>query len=81
MSARQEIREQIVNTYGEDVRADILLESIDLIVITLVGLDDTMQADMPKNWNDALKKQYVNFRNHLRRAMRSKYGSREKDSE
>lgn len=76
MSARQDIKEQIVNTYGEDVRADILLESIDLIVIALIGADDTMDVTMPKTWNENLKKQYVNFRNHLRRGLRASYGSK-----
>lgn len=76
MSARQDIKEQIVNTYGEDVRADILLESIDLIVIALIGADDTMDTDMPKTWNENLRKQYVNFRNHLRRGLRANYGNK-----
>lgn len=76
MSARQEIKEQIINTYGEDVRAEILLESIDLIVIALIGADDTMGTEMPKTWNESLRKQFVNFRNHLRRALRAAYGSK-----
>lgn len=65
-----------MGTYGDDVRASIALEGIDLIVIALIGKDDTMTEEMPRTWNESLKKQYVNFRNHLRRALRNKYGSK-----
>ncbi len=70
------MRDEIVKIYGPTTDTELLLFAIDAMVATLIGPDDTEETEMPVHWNDSLKKQYINFRNHLRRAMRAKYGDK-----
>ena len=81
MSSRQEIKTIVIRLYGNTISSEILMSEIDPIIANLIGEDDTEATVMPKNWNEALKKQYINFRNHMRRGMRAKYGHEYDDAE
>ena len=71
------IRDQIRDLLSESVTdnsVDHILNKLDPIILSLIGDDDTAHTEMPEKWNESLRKQYVNFRNHLRRSQRNSYG-------
>lgn len=73
MTARADVQKILVKACSDTATSDSLMTEIDLIMMDLIGQDDTDASEMPKNWNPALKKQYINFRNHLRRSMRARW--------
>ena len=73
MSLREKIRELYVSVLEHDISVDEAMNQTDLMMEEQLGKDDKQTDDMPAKWNPALKKQWVNFRNHLRRELRGKY--------
>lgn len=79
------MREQIKNIanriWGDPNSTENFLIELDLIIEQFIGEDDTENTVVPHMWNDSLKKQYINFRNHLRRSMRAKWREKDETSE
>lgn len=76
MSTREQVKEIIEQGQFANKHIDDIIAEIDPIIFDFIGEDDHEGLVMPKTWNQALIKQYINFRNHLRRALRAKWGNK-----
>ena len=71
--ARDKIRDLYVQVFDREISVDEAMNETDKTMEGMVGEDNKLTDPMPARWNPALKKQFVNFRNHLRREIRHKY--------
>lgn len=71
---REKLRELFIAVFERKLSVDEAMSSTEEIVDELIGEDNKMTDSMPVRWQPALKKQFVNFRNHLRRELRTKWG-------
>lgn len=72
----QPLKEQVTDTIQNIVGRDLtVLEqaSVDNLFMLLIGKQNEHTDTMPQTWGVNEKKQYVNFRNTLRREQNIKY--------
>lgn len=73
MVVREVVRELFVDVYEHNISVDEAMNKHDESVEKMIGPDSTMSEPMPERWGPALKKQWVNFRNHAKREIRRRY--------
>lgn len=70
---RDQLQSLIQGAVDRTFTLDEAMSKTDEAVLEMIGDDTKITDEMPVKWNETLRKQFVNFRNHKTREVRKRY--------